>query len=100
MTKDLDYPLDKRDVLVVEDIVDTGLTLSYLKHLLESRGPNSLKIVTLLDKPSRRIQPIEIDYVGFEIPDAFVVGYGLDYAERYRQLPHICVVETPAGLLK
>jgi len=100
LTKDLDFPLDKREVLIVEDIVDTGLTLSYLKDLLASRHPNSLKIVTLLDKPSRRIQPIEVDYIGFEIPDAFVVGYGLDYAERYRQLPHICVVETAAGLLK
>ncbi len=100
LTKDLDFPLDKREVLIVEDIVDTGLTLSYLQHLLASRGPNSLKIATLLDKPSRRVQPIEVDYVGFEIPDAFVVGYGLDYAERYRQLPDICVVETPEGLLK
>jgi hypoxanthine phosphoribosyltransferase len=100
LTKDLDFPLDSRDVLVVEDIVDTGLTLSYLKHLLESRRPNSLRIVTLLDKPSRRVQPIEIDYVGFEIPDAFVVGYGLDYSERYRQLPDICVVETDHGVLK
>ncbi len=100
LTKDLDSPLDRRDVLIVEDIVDTGLTLNYLKHLLKSRGPASLRIATLLDKPSRRVQPVEVEYVGFEIPDAFVVGYGLDYAERYRHLPDICVVETPEGLLK
>lgn len=97
LTKDLDSPLDGRDVLIVEDIVDTGLTLNYLRHLLQSRGPRSLKIVTLLDKPSRRIQPVNVDYVGFTIPDAFVVGYGLDYAEQYRQLPDVCVFD-PAAL--
>ncbi len=96
ITKDLDLPVEGRDVLIVEDIVDTGLTLNYLYHLLESRGPRSLKIVTLLDKPSRRLLPIRADYVGFEIPDSFVVGYGLDYGERYRQLPHICVLENSA----
>ncbi len=95
LTKDLDYPLDGRDVLIVEDIVDTGLTLNYLKHLLLSRGPRSLKIVTLLDKPSRRKLPIAVDYVGFTIPDAFVVGYGLDYGEQYRQLPDVCVFSPP-----
>jgi hypoxanthine phosphoribosyltransferase len=100
LTKDLDFPLDGRDVLIVEDILDTGLTLNYLYHLLLSRSPRSLKIVTLLDKPSRRIQPVSVDYVGFEIPDAFVVGYGLDYGEQYRQLPEVCVLETSEGVLK
>ena len=100
LTKDLDHPLQGRHVLMVEDIVDTGLTLNYLYHLLQSREPASLKIVTLLDKPSRRIQPIAMDYIGFQIPDAFVVGYGLDYGERYRQLRDVCVLETPEGLLK
>ena len=99
ITKDLDHPLEGRDVLIVEDIADTGLTLNYLYHLLESRRPNSLKIVALLDKPSRRIQPVDVRYVGFEIPNAFVVGYGLDYGERYRQLPDVCVLETPEGIL-
>lgn len=100
LTKDLDFPLEGRDVLIVEDIVDTGLTLNYLYHLLLSRGPCSLKICTLLDKPSRRIQPVDVHYIGFEIPDAFVVGYGLDYGERYRQLPDVCVVETGQGILR
>ncbi len=100
LTKDLDYPLEGRHVLIVEDIVDTGLTLNYLYNLLLSRGPNTLKIATLLDKPSRRIQPVTVDYVGFEIPDAFVVGYGLDYCERYRQLPDVCVLHTTEGVLK
>jgi len=100
LTKDLDFPLEGRDVLIVEDIVDTGLTLNYLYGLLKSRGPNSLRIVALLDKPSRRIQPVALDYVGFEIPDAFVVGYGLDYAESYRQLRDVCILETPQGILK
>lgn len=100
ITKDLDFPLEGREVLIVEDIVDTGLTLNYLYQLLQSRGPRSLKIATLLDKPSRRIQPIHVDYIGFEIPNAFVVGYGLDYGERFRHLPHVCVMETPEGILK
>lgn len=100
ITKDLDTPLEGRDVLIVEDIVDTGLTLNYLYHLLESRGPRSLRIVALLDKPSRRLQPVDVAYVGFEIPDAFVVGYGLDYGEQYRQLPDVCVLETPEGILR
>ncbi len=99
ITKDLDHPLEGRDVLIVEDIADTGLTLNYLYNLLESRGPNSLKIVALLDKPSRRIQPVNVQYIGFEIPNAFVVGYGLDYSERYRHLPDVCVLETPEGIL-
>jgi hypoxanthine phosphoribosyltransferase len=100
LTKDLDFPLEARDVLIVEDIVDTGVTLNYLYHLLQSRAPRSLKIASLLDKPSRRLQPIDVHYIGFEIPDAFVVGYGLDYGERYRQLPDVCVLETPNGVLK
>jgi len=76
----------------VEDILDTGLTLTYLKRLLAARQPKVLRIAALLDKPSRRKQPIDADYLGFTIPDEFVVGYGLDYAERYRNLPDICVV--------
>ena len=99
ITKDLDQPLEGRDVLIVEDIVDTGLTLNYLFNLLASRGPSSLAIVALLDKPSRRIQPVAVRYIGFEIPNAFVVGYGLDYGERYRHLPDVCVLETPEGVL-
>jgi hypoxanthine phosphoribosyltransferase len=93
ITKDLDTSIEGLDVIIVEDIVDTGLTLNYLRHLLESRGPRSLKIATLLDKPSRRIQPVEVEYIGFTIPDAFVVGYGLDYAERYRNLRDVCVLK-------
>jgi hypoxanthine phosphoribosyltransferase len=100
LTKDLDAPLAGRDVLLVEDILDTGLTLNYLQHLLESRGPSSLRIAALLDKPSRRVRAVAAHYVGFDIPDAFVVGYGLDYGERYRQLPDVCVIETPEGVLK
>lgn len=99
LTKDLDFPLEGRDVLIVEDIVDTGLTLNYLYNLLQSRRPRSLKIVALLDKPSRRVQPVDVRYIGFEIPNAFVVGYGLDFGEQYRQLPGVCVLETPEGVL-
>ncbi len=91
--KDLDTDIHGKDVLLVEDIVDTGLTLSYLVDNLSSRGPASLKICTFLDKPSRRQAEIVPDYNGFEIPDYFVVGYGLDYAEKYRNLPYIGVVE-------
>ena len=90
--KDLDKPINGRDVLVVEDIVDSGMTLSFLKENLLSRGAASLKIVTLLDKPERRRVPLEVDYFGFTIPDAFVVGYGLDYDEHYRNLPDIGVL--------
>ncbi len=89
IVKDLDQPLDGRDVLVVEDIVDSGRTLSYLLPLLESRGPASVKLTTLLDKPDRRETDVKVDYTGFEIPDKFVVGYGLDYDQRYRNLPFI-----------
>jgi hypoxanthine phosphoribosyltransferase len=94
VTKDLDVNLEGRNVLVVEDIIDSGVTLTYLSRILEQRKPASLRIVTLLDKPERRISPVEIKYVGFKIPDEFVVGYGLDYAEDYRNLPDICVLST------
>lgn len=93
--KDLDVPIEGRDILVVEDIVDTGLTLSYLLANLESRGAASVKLVALLDKFERREKDVTIDYLGFKIPDAFVVGYGLDYAERYRNLPFIAVLKNP-----
>ena len=93
LTKDLDHSIEGHDVLLVEDIVDSGLTLHHLVELLQTRRPRSLRIVALLDKSSRRIQPVEVAYVGFEIPDEFVVGYGLDYAELYRNLPDLCVLE-------
>ena len=96
LTKDLDSSIEGADVLVVEDIVDTGVTLNYLMHVLEQRKPRSLRIVALLDKPSRRIRPVDVAYVGFQIPDEFVVGYGLDYAESYRNLSDICVLEEGA----
>jgi hypoxanthine phosphoribosyltransferase len=92
LTKDVDQSLLDKNVILVEDILDTGLTLTYLKKILGARQLRSLKIAALLDKPSRRKQAIEADYVGFKIPDEFVVGYGLDYAERYRNLPDICIV--------
>ncbi len=92
LTKDVDQSMKDRNVILVEDILDTGLTLSYLKKILLAHQPKALRIATLLDKPSRRKQPIEAEYVGFKIPDEFVVGYGLDYAEKYRNLPDICVV--------
>lgn len=91
--KDLDSDIHGKDVLIVEDIVDTGLTLSYLVENLLSRNPASLKICTFLDKPSRRVADISPHYNGYEIPDEFVVGYGLDYSERYRNLPYIGVIE-------
>jgi hypoxanthine phosphoribosyltransferase len=92
LTKDVDQSMKDRNIILVEDILDTGLTLTFLKKILLAHQPKTLKIATLLDKPSRRKQPIEADYVGFRIPDEFVVGYGLDYAEKYRNLPDICVV--------
>ena len=92
IVKDLDKPLKDRNVIVVEDIVDTGRTLSYLLKVLSDREPESLKLCTLLDKPDRRVTDVKVDYSGFEIPDEFVVGYGLDYAEKYRNLPYIGVV--------
>jgi len=91
--KDLDEPLNGKDVIVVEDIIDSGRTLSYLLELLKDRNPNSLRLCTLLDKPERRVKKVDVDYTGFEIPDEFVVGYGLDYNQRYRNLPYIGVVE-------
>ena len=93
--KDLDVPIEGRDILVVEDIVDTGLTLTYLLENLKSRGAASVKLAALLDKHDRREKEVPIDYLGFQIPDAFVVGYGLDYAERYRNLPFIAVLKNP-----
>jgi hypoxanthine phosphoribosyltransferase len=91
--KDLDESLDGRDVILVEDILDTGLTLHYLIQHLQSRGPNSLRVVALLNKPSRRKVQVNADYVGFEIPDQFVVGYGLDFGGRYRNLRDICILK-------
>ena len=92
LTKDLDVSIEGQHVLIVEDILDSGITLSYLAGLLDQRRPKSLKIATLLDKPERRLRPVEVAYVGFHIPDEFVVGYGLDYAEDYRNLRDICVL--------
>ena len=92
LTKDVDQTLKDKNIILVEDILDTGLTMTYLKRLLQARQPKSLKVAALLDKPSRRKLPLEGDYVGFKIPDEFVVGYGLDYAEKYRNLADICVV--------
>lgn len=95
ITKDLDVPIEGRDILVVEDIVDTGITLSYLLANLHSRGAQSVKLAALLDKHERREREVEINYLGFRIPDAFVVGYGLDFAERYRNLPYIAILNNP-----
>jgi len=94
--KDPDEKLEGRDVLLVEDIVDTGLTLNYLLSILQNREPNSLKVITLLSKPSRRLVNVQVDYIGFEIPDKFVVGFGLDFNQRYRNLPFIACLGTPA----
>ena len=93
IAKDLDETLEGKDVLVVEDIIDSGRTLYYLLDVLQKRNPNSMRLCTLLDKPDRRVRDVKVDYVGFEIPDEFVVGYGLDYAQKYRNLPYIGVVE-------
>jgi hypoxanthine phosphoribosyltransferase len=92
VTKDLDVSIEGHHVLIVEDIVDSGVTLTYLLNLLKQRRPKSLRIATLLDKPERRLRPVEVSYVGFQIPDEFVVGYGLDFAEDYRNLGDICVL--------
>jgi len=94
LVKDVDQSIEGRNVILVEDILDTGLTLTYLKNLFLARCPKALKVAVLLDKKPRRIQPVKVDYVGFEIPDEFVVGYGLDYAERYRNLREICVLQS------
>src|SRR2546426_3912434 len=96
LTKDVDQSMKDRNVILVEDILDTGLTLTYLTKVLLAHQPKALRVATLLDKPSRRKQPMEANYVGFRIPDEFVVGYGLDYAERYRNLPDICVLPGQA----
>ncbi len=92
VTKDLDVSIEGHHVLIVEDIVDSGVTLTYLMNVLEQRRPKSLAIATLLDKPERRLRPVDVAYVGFKIPDEFVVGYGLDFAEDYRNLSDICVL--------
>ncbi len=93
LTKDLDISIEGADVLIVEDIVDSGITLNYLVHVLEQRNPRSVRIAALLDKPERGLRPVRVDYVGFQIPDQFVVGYGLDFAEDYRNLRDICVLD-------
>lgn len=92
LVKDLDEPLEGKHVIVIEDIIDSGRTLSYLLEILSARKPASLKLCTLLDKPDRRVKPVHVDYTGFDIPDEFVVGYGLDYDQRYRNLPYIGVL--------
>ena len=92
MLKDLDTTLDGRNVIIVEDIVDTGLTLTYLQDILRARNPKTLRTACLLSKPSRRQVDVAVEYIGFTIDDRFVVGYGLDYAEQYRNLPHIAIV--------
>ena len=93
IVKDLDETLEGKDVIIVEDIIDSGRTLYYLMDVLQKRKPNSMRLCTLLDKPERRVKDVKVDYVGFNIPDEFVVGYGLDYAQKYRNLPYIGVVE-------
>ena len=94
IAKDLDETLEGKNVLIVEDIIDSGRTLSYLIDILKGRNPNSIHLCTLLDKPERRVTDVKVDYVAFNIPDEFVVGYGLDYAQKYRNLPYIGVVEV------
>jgi hypoxanthine phosphoribosyltransferase len=97
VTKDLDVSIEGHHVLIVEDIVDSGVTLTYLMNVLKQRKPKSLHVATLLDKPERRLRPVEVAYVGFKIPDEFVVGYGLDFAEDYRNLGEICILNEGAG---
>ena len=92
--KDLDTTLDGKDVLIVEDIVDTGITLTYLQDILRARNPRTLRTACLLSKPSRRKVDVKVEYIGFTIDDHFVVGYGLDYAEQFRNLPYIALIET------
>ena len=91
--KDLDHSIEGKDILIVEDIVDSGITLSYLSKYLKARKANSIEIVTLLNKPARRTTDIHVKYIGFEVPDEFIVGYGIDYAEKYRNLPYIGVLK-------
>ena len=93
LAKDLDETLEGKDVIIIEDIIDSGRTLYYLMDVLKARKPNSMRLCTLLDKPDRRVKDVKVDYVGFAIPDEFVVGYGLDYAQKYRNLPYIGIVE-------
>lgn len=95
IVKDLDQPLEGKNVVIVEDIIDSGRTLSYLIEILKGRNPKSIRLCTLLDKPERRVRDVKVEYCCFNIPDEFVVGYGLDYAQRYRNLPFIGVVEFP-----
>lgn len=90
--KDLDHGIEGKDVLIVEDIVDSGMSMSYLLNSLKTRNPASVKLLTLLDKPDRRRVELNADYIGFTIPDEFVIGYGLDYAEHYRNLPDVCIL--------
>ena len=94
LAKDLDESIENKEVLIVEDIIDSGRTLSYLVENLKSRGAKSVRLCTLMSKPSRRVVEVPVDYIGYEIPDEFVVGYGLDYAQKYRNLPYIGVVEV------
>jgi len=93
VTKDLDISIEGSNVVIVEDIVDSGVTLNYLMHVLDQRKPRSIRIAALLDKPERRLRPVHVHYAGFRIDDQFVVGYGLDYAEKYRNLDDVCVLE-------
>jgi hypoxanthine phosphoribosyltransferase len=93
VTKDLDISIEGSNVVIVEDIVDSGVTLNYLMHVLDQRKPHSIRIAALLDKPERRLRPVHVHYSGFQIPDRFVVGYGLDYAEKYRNLDDVCALD-------
>lgn len=95
--KDLDYDISGKDVLIVEDIIDSGVTMQCLKRELFARNPNSVKVVAAFDKPSRRTVDFKADYIGIEVPDKFIVGYGLDYAGKYRNLPDVCVLEVDGG---
>jgi hypoxanthine phosphoribosyltransferase len=97
LIKDLDQSIEGRNIILVEDILDTGLTLSFLKRMLMQHRPRSLRVAALLDKPERRIEPIQAEYVGFSIPNHFVIGYGMDYAERFRNLPDICIFPPDAA---
>jgi len=97
LIKDLDQPIEGRNIILVEDILDTGLTLSFLKRMLMQHHPRSLRVAALLDKPDRRLESIQAEYVGFSIPNHFVIGYGMDYAERYRNLPDICIFPPDAA---
>ena len=96
LIKDLDHPIEDQNIILVEDILDTGLTLNFLKRHFHGHQPRSLKVAALLDKPSRRLEPVSGDYIGFEIPNEFVVGYGMDYEEHFRNLPDICILPSGA----